>query len=81
MAVWQRNDVELGDLFTRADFVDEAVSGRNGAPVLMRVVGICDNPTLILRPVGDPDGDLDEHYVISSPLFAEFKKVEARGPA
>lgn len=69
---WRREDVGLGDVFTRDD-----VTGDPDAetPLLYRVLSIADSPTVQLVPLYERDGEDTEHYVISSPLFAEFRKV------
>lgn len=62
---WKRNDIELGQLFDHDGLI-------------YRVVGLIDEPVVVVRPRDERDGEDDEHYVISAPLFAEFKRVELR---
>lgn len=68
---WRRDDVRLGMVVTR-----DEVPG-DDYPLLYKVVAICDEPTLAIEPLFERDGDEREHYVISSPLFAEFHEVRA----
>lgn len=72
---WGRSDVELGDVFTK-----DQVGGGAPMPLLYRVVALIDEPVVVLAPLDERDGDDREHYVIRSPLFAEFRRVEAKGP-
>lgn len=44
-------------------------------PLLYKVVGIVDDPMVVIRPLYARDGEENEHYVIGSPLFAEFHHV------
>lgn len=67
-AVWRRSDVHLGQLYDRDGLT-------------YRVVALIDDPVVVLRPADDRDGDDDEHYVIGSPLFAQFKRVQWLHPS
>lgn len=60
MSSWRRSDVEPGTLFRGAD-------GR-----VWTVVGIADEPTVIVRPVErGVQADEDQFHVIASPLFVK----------
>jgi hypothetical protein len=67
--LWRRDEISLGMVLTREP-VEQA-------PLLYKVVEICDEPTCAIVPLFDRDGDDPEHYVISSPLFAAFRQVRA----
>ena len=56
---WNREDVELGQLYS--------AKGR-----VFRVIGICDEPTVTLEALDD---GMRDSWVISSPLFAEFERL------
>lgn len=68
--MWRRDEVELGMVVTK-DIIE------NEGPLLYRVVGIVDEPVVVLAPLDERDGEDQEHYVIGSPLFAEFHLVRA----
>jgi ATP-dependent Clp protease ATP-binding subunit ClpA len=63
-ATWSRSDVDLNQLW-------ESPQGH-----VWRVVGICDDPTVILESLR-ADG-ARESYVISSPLFGKWKRLERK---
>jgi hypothetical protein len=70
---WRRSDIELGDRFAKDD-----------GSTIWEVVAIADEPTVYLRPVRTGPGAVgglgELHYVINSPLFAEWSKVRLEGP-
>lgn len=70
---WHRDDIELGMVVTK-DYVNG-----DGEPLLYKVVGIVDDPMVVIRPLYERDGDENEHYVIGSPNFAEFHQVRSAG--
>lgn len=71
---WRRSDIELGMVVTK-DRIDDP--NPSAEPLLYKIVGIVDEPMVVIRPLYERDGDENEHYVISSPLFAEFHHVKA----
>lgn len=64
---WVLGDVELGDRFERDG-------------IIYRVVGIVTDPVVVVQPDDERDGGEQEHFVIGSRLFAEFKKVALLEP-
>lgn len=60
---WQRSDIELGQVFVR--------DGEK-----FRVIGIADEPTVIVEHI---ETGKQEHHVISSRNFSEFRKIESEG--
>lgn len=67
---WRREDVHLGMIVTRDDIEKEGA-------LLYKVLAICDEPTVVVIPLDERDGEDAEHYVISAPDFAEFHRVRA----
>lgn len=65
---WQRDEIELGMVITRDELEEPE-------PLLYKVVAIVDEPTVVIEPLYERDGEDREHYVISSPQFAEFHLV------
>lgn len=58
---WRRRDVELEQIWAR---------GRGG--LLYKVVGLIDEPVVVIVPYDERDGEELEHFVIGSRQFAEF---------
>lgn len=70
---WRRSDIELGMIVTK-DRIDDP--DPSAEPMLYKVVGIVDDPMVVIRPLYERDGEENEHFVIGSPLFAEFHHVK-----
>lgn len=74
--MWRREDVHLDDEFVLGD-----------GGTIYRVVAIMDQPVVVLRHASHrPErgmamgGAQDIHQVISSPAFADWRKVRRLGP-
>ncbi len=64
---WNRSQIELGQVFEKDG-------------LLYKVIGLIDDPVVVIAPLDERDGDDQEHHVIGSRLFSEFFKVERSLP-
>lgn len=76
MKIWRRSDINLRDMFVHPIGPGPVT----GDELVYEVVGLIDDPVVVLKPRDDRDGEDCEHYVISSRDFAEWKKLVPVGP-
>lgn len=70
---WRRDEIRLDMVVTK----DKGDGAAEEPPLLYKVVGIVDQPMVVLAPLYERDGEEREYWVISSPAFAEFHEVRA----